>query len=337
MTVAAVVFGCAGPVLTDWERGFFAETDPLGFILFARNCLSPGQVRSLVASLRAAVGRADAPVLIDQEGGRVVRLKPPVWRAAPPAARFGALAQTDPERACEAARLNARLLALELRALDIDVDCLPLLDLRRPEGHSAIGDRAFSEDPELVAALGRAVCDGLLAAGVLPVIKHLPGQGRAALDSHTAPPRVSTPRAELEASDFRPFRRLADAPWGMTAHVVYEAVDPERPATTSPAVIAEVIRGHIGFEGLLLSDDLSMRALSGGLEARVHAALGAGCDVALHCNGEPEEMTQVARALRPLSAAAATRLMRGVKRLGETPDMEEFPALSQRLERLLAA
>ena len=337
MTAASVVFGCAGPVLTDWERGLFAEIDPLGFILFARNCVSPEQVRSLVASLRDAVGRAEAPVLIDQEGGRVARLKPPVWRAAPLAARFGDLARQDPERACEAARLNARLLALELRALDIDVDCLPLLDLRRPEGHPAIGDRAFSEDPALVAALGRAVCDGLLAAGVLPVIKHLPGQGRATLDSHAAPPRVATPRAELEASDFLPFRRLSDAPWGMTAHVVYEAVDPERPATTSPAVIAEVIRGHIGFEGLLLSDDLSMRALSGSLEARARAALDAGCDLALHCNGEPEEMTQVARALRPLSAAAEARLMRGVKLLGEAPDLDEFPALSQRLEMLLAA
>ena len=337
MTAAAVVFGCAGPALTDWERGFFAEADPLGFILFARNCVSPDQVRGLVESLRAAVGRAEAPVLIDQEGGRVARLKPPAWRAAPAAARFGALARQDPERAGEAARLNARLLALELRALGIDVDCLPLLDLRRPEGHAAIGDRAFGADPELVAALGRAVCDGLLAAGVLPVIKHLPGQGRATVDSHTALPRVAAPRAELEASDFLPFRRLADTPWGMTAHVVYEAVDPERPATTSPAVIAEIIRGHIGFQGLLLSDDLSMRALSGGLEARVGAAVDAGCDVALHCNGDPTEMAQVARALRPLSAASEARLKRSAKFLGEAPAPEEFSSLSERLEALLAA
>ena len=337
MTAAAVVFGCAGTELSDWEQGFFAETDPLGFILFARNCVSPGQVRRLVERLRGAVGRAEAPVLIDQEGGRVARLKPPAWRAAPPAARFGALALQDLGRACEAARLNARLLALELRTLGIDVNCLPLLDLRLLEGHASIGDRAFGDDPELVAALGRAVCEGLLAAGVLPVIKHLPGQGRATVDSHAALPRVATPRAELEASDFLPFKRLSDAPWGMTGHVVYEAIDPERPATTSPVVIAEVIRGQIGFEGLLLSDDLSMAALSGGLEARARAALDAGCDVALHCNGRSEEMKQVARALQPLSASAQTRFKRNAKTLGEDSEEEEFSVLSQRLEALLAA
>ncbi|MDJ0945228.1 MAG: beta-N-acetylhexosaminidase [Kiloniellales bacterium] len=336
MTAQAVIYGCEGPALTDWERGFFAAADPLGFVLFARNCVDPEQLRALVAALRATVGREDAPVLIDQEGGRVTRLKPPAWRAAPAAGVFDDLARRDLASACEAAEVNARLLALELRALGIDVDCLPLLDLRLPEGHGIIGDRALGSDPEQVIALGRAVCRGLSAAGVTPVIKHIPGHGRARVDSHEALPQVDAPLAVLRDSDFLPFKALAEAPWGMTAHIVYGAIDPERPATTSPKVIAEIIRGEIGFDGLLLSDDLSMKALSGGLGERARAALAAGCDVALHCNGERAEMEAVAAAVSPLSPAAEARLARGRAGLGTAPPIAEFAALSQRLERLLA-
>ncbi|MDJ0983278.1 MAG: beta-N-acetylhexosaminidase [Kiloniellales bacterium] len=336
MTAQAVIYGCEGPTLTDWERDFFTEADPLGFILFARNCVDPDQLRALVAALRAAVGRDEAPVLIDQEGGRVTRLKPPAWRAAPAAGVFDELAQSDLESACEAAEVNARLLALELRAIGIDVDCLPLLDLRLPEGHGIIGDRALGSDPEQVIALGRAVCEGLAAAGVISVIKHMPGHGRARVDSHEALPRVDAPLETLRDSDFRPFKALAAAPWGMTAHIVYTAIDPDRPATTSPKVISEIIRGEIGFDGLLLSDDLSMKALSGGLGERAGAALAAGCDVALHCNGEPAEMEAVAAAASPLTPAAEARLARGRAGLGPVPPAAEFAMLSQRLENLLA-
>ncbi|MCG8595500.1 MAG: beta-N-acetylhexosaminidase [Kiloniellales bacterium] len=336
MTARAVIYGCEGPGLTDWERGFFAEADPLGFILFARNCADPDQLRALVAELRATVGRDEAPVLIDQEGGRVTRLKPPAWRVAPAAGVFDDLARRDLKRACEAAEINARLLALELMALGIDVDCLPLLDLRLPEGHGIIGDRALGSDPDQVIALGRAVCKGLAAAGVTPVIKHIPGHGRARVDSHEALPRVDAPLEVLRSSDFRPFKALAEAPWGMTAHIIYDAIDPARPATTSPKVISEIIRGEIGFDGLLLSDDLSMKALSGGLGARARAALDAGCDVALHCNGHRAEMEAVAAAVSPLTPAAEARLARGRAGLGAAPLPTGFAALSQHLEDLLA-
>jgi len=336
MTVQAVIYGCEGPRLTEWERGFFAEADPLGFILFARNCVDPDQLRALVSALRATVGRDEAPVLIDQEGGRVTRLKPPAWRAAPAAGVFDELAQRNLETACEAAEVNARLLALELRALGIDVDCLPLLDLRLPEGHGIIGDRALGSDPEQVIALGRAVCKGLASAGVTPVIKHMPGHGRAHVDTHEALPQVDASLEVLRDSDFRPFKALAEAPWGMTAHIVFTAIDPERPATTSPKVISEIIRGEIGFDGLLLTDDLSMSALSGGLGERAGAALAAGCDVALHCNGERSEMEAVAAAVSPLTPAAEARLACGRAELGSAPPVAEFAALSQRLESLLA-
>jgi len=259
----AVVFGCAGERLTSEEKDFFARTAPLGFILFARNCRNRPQVRRLVEDLRASVGRTDAPVLIDQEGGRVARLSPPVWRAVPAAAVFGRLAAGDPEAAHQAAELNARLLAAELTDLGITVNCLPLLDVPVAGGHDIIGDRAFADTAEVVADLGAAVLSGLLAGGVLPVIKHLPGHGRAAVDSHEALPVVEAPRKLLEETDFTPFRALADAPLGMTAHVVYTALDPAQPATTSQTVIDQVIRGSIGFQGLLISDDLSMSALAG--------------------------------------------------------------------------
>jgi beta-N-acetylhexosaminidase len=303
----AVIFGCAAETLSAAERDFFTAADPLGFILFARNCHAPDQVRDLVMALRDSVGRRDAPVLIDQEGGRVQRLRPPHWRDAPAALRFGELYVVDPRSACAAARLNARLIAEDLRPLGIDVDCLPVLDLPIKGSHEVISDRAFGSDPARIAALGRAVCEGLMEGGVLPVIKHIPGHGRATVDSHLALPRVSSRRDELETSDFAPFRALKDMPMAMTAHVVYEALDDQAPATTSPFVIEQVIRGDIGFGGLLISDDISMQALSGGLGERTAAALAAGCDVVLHCNGEASEMEAVAEAASVMSPAAAQR------------------------------
>lgn len=337
MSLSAAIYGCAGPDLSDAERRFFRSADPFGFILFQRNVETPEQVNRLVAELRAAVGR-EAPVLVDQEGGRVARLKPPQWRAVPPAGRFGQLASRDREAAAEAIRLNARLLAAELRPLGIDVDCAPVLDLQFPGAHQGVvGDRSFGADPEIVAFLGRTMIDAFLGAGVMPVVKHAPGHGRAAVDSHRSLPRVATARAELEETDFRAFRLCADAPWAMTAHVVYAAIDDARPATISPVVIGEVIRGSIGFRGLLLSDDLSMQALSGTLGERARNALAAGCDVALHCNGKMEEMEAVAQAVGPLSGDAATRDAAARRRLCEAVHPVEMASLTARLDALLAA
>lgn len=304
---AAAIFGCAGLALTDEEKRFFAETDPLGFILFARNIESPEQIRALVAGLRDCVGR-EAPVLIDQEGGRVQRLKPPHWIKRPPMSVFGALAKRDLPLARHATRLNAQLIAAELKGLGIDVDCTPLLDVPVEGADNIIGDRAFGTDPALVADLGRAVMDGMLDAGVMPIVKHIPGHGRAMVDSHKALPVVGEDRVVLEKSDFAPFRALRDAPWAMTAHVIYSDYDDRRPATLSPTVISEVIRGFIGCEAVLLSDDLSMHALSGSFEERAAGSLEAGCDVVLHCNGDMDEMRGVAEGLRPLDDAARRRL-----------------------------
>ena len=333
MKHSAAILGCAGLSLKADEKQLFQEADPLGFILFARNVDHADQVRGLVAELRDCVQRVDAPILIDQEGGRVARLPSPPWRTAPPALRIGTLYETDPGAACEAARLNGRLLAHDLSGLGINVDCVPVLDLLFPETHGIIGDRSFGRDPETVAALGRATCEGLIAGGVLPVIKHIPGHGRATLDSHEALPVVDAPCEELEASDFRPFRALADMPMAMTAHVVYSAIDGRTPATTSPSVIAETIRGHIGFYGVLMSDDLSMKALSGDMSARTKAALDAGCDVALHCNGDFAEMTAVLGACGPLSEAAAERVTRAMSHLG---DAEPLGDAASRFAALLS-
>ncbi len=308
--IAAVILGCAGTTLSAEERTFFVKVNPLGFILFERNVAAPRQVKDLTASLREIIGRPDAPILIDQEGGRIQRLQPPHWRASPTAASFGRLFMHDRDGAIEAARANGRAIASELTALGIDVDCAPVLDLCLPGAHAVIGDRAFSGDPALVAALGRALAEGLGAGGVTPVAKHIPGHGRAKSDSHFDLPVVDADESELSRTDFAPFKALNDLPWAMTAHVVYSAIDRERPATTSSRVIREIIRGAMGFDGVLVSDDLSMKALSGELGDRVRAALGAGCDVALHCNGRMEEMAAVAAAAVPLSDAALARLDR---------------------------
>lgn len=329
----AVIFACSGPDLTGAERDFFAAADPLGFILFERNCKSAAQVRDLVASLRECVGRADAPVLIDQEGGRVARLKPPQWRAIPAMGRLGALAGRDLAAGREAAFAAARLIAADLAPLGIDVDCAPVLDVPAPGSHGIIGDRAFAADAKLVAELGGEFCRGLLAGGVLPVIKHVPGHGRATVDSHLDLPVVDLGRQTLEEVDFAPFRALREMPWAMTAHVVYRAYDAESPATTSPRVISEVIRGAIGFDGVLISDDLSMKALSGSLGARARDALRAGCDLALHCSGKLDEMEEIAETAAPLTAASQARLARAAE-MKRTP--ADAPELAAKFEALMA-
>lgn len=320
---SAVIFGCAGTVLSDAEKAFYERVNPQGFILFQRNCESPEQIKALVASMRATVGR-QAPVLIDQEGGRVQRLKPPHWTSRPAMARYGKLAATDLELACRAVGLHARLIAADLLALGIDVDCTPVLDVPIQGVTEAIGDRAFSGDPKLVTALGCAVRDAFLASGVMPVIKHLPGHGRALVDSHGTVPIVRATRDELAAVDLVPFKALADSPWGMTCHCIYSAVDPDRPATRSPKVIDELIRGAIGFDGVLVTDDLSMGALTGPYEDRSRASLAAGCDLALHCNGKMEEMLGVAQGLSPISDRTAERLARAEAR--RQPRPEPVPA-----------
>lgn len=289
----AAILGCSGQVLTDAERRFYADCDPLGFILFGRNVASPEQLKTLTAALRDSVGRADAPVLIDQEGGRVRRLRPPHWREAQSMRPFGDLYARDPEAGKRALALNTALLAQELLEIGIDVDCAPVLDVPAPNSHDIVGDRAFSADPETVSVLGRVVTETFLACGVMPVIKHTPGHGRSVADSHRALPVVSATLDELDATDFVPFRALADAPLAMTAHIIYAAIDPDLPATLSPTVIGDIIRRHIGFDGLLLSDDLSMHALSGPFDRRAAQSLEAGCDIVLHCNGDPEEMAAV--------------------------------------------
>jgi beta-N-acetylhexosaminidase len=319
--------------LIEAERTFFKASDPLGFILFGRNCIDPAQVARLVTDLRDAVGRTDAPILVDQEGGRVARLRPPHWPAYPPPQRIAALGG---EAAAAAAFSVARLIADDLAQLGISIDCFPVLDLWFAGSHGVIGDRAWSGDPEIVSRLSRAACDGLLEGQILPVIKHIPGHGRATVDSHQRLPRIAASRTELEQSDFLPFHALRDLPWAMTAHVVYEAVDPDLPATLSPRVIGEVIRGSIGFAGVLISDDLSMGALSGGVAARAEAALGAGCDLVLHCNGNMDEMIEVAKAIPSLSAAALRRLANAEARR-PSPVPFARAAAEARLHELLAA
>ena len=301
----AILFSASGETLTADERAFFRDANPLGFILFQRNCRDPEQVRALIGDFRDCVGRGDAPVLIDQEGGRVARLKPPEWPRYPAAARLATLHEAE-----EAVRLGARLIADDLAALGVTVDAMPVLDLPVPGADAVIGDRAYGGEPALVARLGRAACDGLLAGGVLPIVKHIPGHGRARIDSHTALPLIDEDVPTLEATDFAPFRALADMPWAMTAHVVFGVVD-ERPATLSPAVIDRVIRGSIGFDGVLVSDDIGMGALGGGFAERAAAALAAGCDLVLHCSGKLDEMRAAAEGAAPLTAAAAARLARG--------------------------
>ena len=333
MVGRAAIFGLEGPELSPRERAFFRDSAPWGFILFARNVEAPQQLRRLTADLRDAVGR-DAPILIDQEGGRVARMGPPHWRQWQPVMRLFAndFGGADEERALEAARLRYRIIAEELSAVGIDVDCVPLLDVPAPGAHEVIGDRALGRDAKAVARRGRAVCEGLRAGGLLPVVKHMPGHGRASVDSHLELPRVATSRAELDAVDFAAFRPLAHEALGMTAHVVYEAIDAENCATMSPDVI-RVIRSEIGFNGLLMTDDLSMDALRGGIADRVTGAIGSGCDVILHCNGKMAEMTQVAAHAPLLAGAAAERAARAEAERGAR-DETDIPAAEARYSEL---
>jgi beta-N-acetylhexosaminidase len=326
----AVIFGLGGTELSDAERSFFRDTNPVGFILFQRNCATPAQVRGLVAALRDSVGRADAPVLIDQEGGRVARLKPPHWPDYPAPATIAALGGI---KAHEAAWLAARLIGDDLAMLGITVDCAPVLDIPVTGADPIIGDRAWGSDARIVAERGRAFCDGLMAASVLPVIKHIPGHGRGNVDSHKNLPIVTTPLAELDSTDFAPFRALSGMPWAMTAHILYRAIDPELPATLSPRAI-DLIRTSIGFEGVLVSDDLSMQALGGSLQERAQGALAAGCDLVLHCNGDMTEMSGIAAAIGAPSAAARRRLAAGEARR-QAPGMFDRFAAERRLGALL--
>ena len=319
MTARAFIAGCSGPVLTAEEEAFFRAAAPWGFIVFKRNIETPAQLTALTAALRETVGR-DAPILIDQEGGRVQRMGPPHWPVYPPGRAYGRLAGNDPLYHREIARLGARLMAHDLRAVGINVDCVPVLDVPIAGAHDVIGDRAYGREPETVALLGRAAAEGLIAGGVLPVIKHIPGHGRAAADSHHDLPVVEASRAELERQDFVPFRHLADMPLAMTAHVVYTALDPEHPATTSANVMRDVIRGHIGYDGLVMSDDISMNALSGSLAERTRAAFAAGCDMVLHCNGRLDEMEAVASDTPELAGEAGRRAAAALARIAHEPE-----------------
>ena len=331
----AVIYGLAGPEISDDERQFFRDADPAGYILFKRNCSNREQLRMLTDDLRNLSARPDLPILIDQEGGRVARMQPPEWPSFPRAEAFADLYELAPSSAIEATQVNARAIALTLRSAGINVNCLPLLDVRQPGASDIIGDRALGADPIQVAALGRAVLDGMASAGVVGVIKHIPGHGRALVDSHKELPIVTASEEELE-SDLEPFERLRSAPMGMTAHVVYTAWDPDRPASLSPVVIGSIIRDRIGFDGLLMSDDLGMCALTGDFGARAAGVVEAGCDVALHCSGDMAEMQSIASAVPALSAEGEARLARAMaSTLNEEDDVDFAEAVAKR-DALLA-
>jgi beta-N-acetylhexosaminidase len=312
MTARAFITGVSGFSLTADERDFMRTARPWGFILFKRNIETPAQVTALVKELRESIGEADAPVLIDQEGGRVQRFGPPHWPVYPPGAVFGTLYDIDRKLGLTAARLSARLMAADLIGLGVTVDCLPLADVPVAGADAVIGARAYGTEPGKVAAIARAVTEGLEQGGVLPVLKHIPGHGRATADTHFKLPVVDTPKAELERTDFAAFQPLADLAMAMTAHVVFSALDPAQPATTSATIIEQVIRGSIGFQGLLMSDDVSMNALAGSIAERTRAIVSAGCDMVLHCNGNLDEMREVAREAPVLSGKALDRAKRAL-------------------------
>jgi len=316
------------------EREFIRSERPWGFILFRRNVETPAQVTKLLGDLRNTLGEPDAPVLIDQEGGQVQRLRPPHWPLYPAGAAFGDLYDIDPVLGLSAARLSARLIAADLTDLGVTVDCLPLADVPVPGADDVIGDRAYGAEPGKVAAIARAVADGLAQGGILPVLKHIPGHGRATADSHLKLPTVDTPRKELERTDFAAFRPLADLPMAMTAHVVFSALDPAHPATTSATIIEQVIRGVIGFQGLLMSDDLGMNALQGSFAERTRAAVSAGCDMILHCSGKLDEMREIAAEAPELSGKALDRARRALASRG-TPQPFDRPAARAELDALI--
>jgi beta-N-acetylhexosaminidase len=331
----AAIYGLEGFGLTDEERRFFIDAEPAGFILFRRNCENPEQLLRLTESLCDLIGRDDVPILIDQEGGRVARMRPPEWPAFPPAEKFSNLYRVAPSSAIEAVRSNARALGLMLRSCGINVNALPLLDVRQEGASDIIGDRSLGSEPMQVAALGRAVLDGMASAGVVGIIKHIPGHGRALVDSHKELPVVTASAEELE-TDLEPFERLASAPMGMTAHVVYTAWDAERPASLSPVVIREIIRERIGFDGWLMSDDLGMEALKGDFGSRAAGVVAAGCDVALHCSGRMDEMVAVASAVPPMTAEGHERLARAMAATRIELEPLDFAAEIAKRDQLLA-
>ncbi len=312
MEAKAFITGCAGPDLTDEERVFIGAVRPWGLILFQRNCRSPDQIRALTADFRSLVEDQDAPVLIDEEGGRVQRLKPPVWTSYPPSATYGQIYQTDRDAGRRAAELAARLIAGDLSPLGITVNCLPVLDVGRETTHDAIGDRAYGSDPDQVADLAGAAARGLQDGGVIPVVKHMPGHGAAIVDSHHDLPVIEDSCEQLECVDFKPFATLSHLPVAMTGHLVYSDLDSANPSTLSEIIVNDVIRRRIGFDGLLLTDDISMHALSGDIASRSRRALDAGCDIILHCNGDMEEMRQVASVADPLRGKAKARADRAL-------------------------
>jgi beta-N-acetylhexosaminidase len=333
--VQAAIYAPAGLELIDDERRFFRDADPAGFIVFKRNCETREQLRRLTDSLRDLTGRPDVPILIDQEGGRVARMKPPEWPAFPAAERFSQLYQLAPSSAIEAVRANARAIALMLREVGVNVDALPLLDVRQEGASDIIGDRALGSEPMQVAALGRAVLDGMASAGVVGIIKHIPGHGRALVDSHKELPVVTADAEELD-SDLEPFERLASAPMGMMAHVVYTAWDPERPASMSPVVISDIVRERIGFDGWLMSDDIGMEALAGDFRSRAAGVVAAGCDVALHCSGKMDEMIAVAEAVPEMSREGEERLARAMGSVSAERDGPSFAEAIASRDALLA-
>ena len=330
-----VIFGLSGEVLTADERAFFGDVRPAGYILFKRNVADRDQLRALTDQLRAIDGRADLPILIDQEGGRVSRMQPPVWPTFPPGQVFDALYEKAPVSAIEAARANAHAIALILSEVGVNVNCLPLLDVRQPHTHAVIGDRALGAEPMRVAALGRAILDGLRDGGVVGVVKHIPGHGRAMADSHLELPVVDADAAALDI-DIEPFARLNDAPMGMTAHVVYTAWDADRCATLSPVVIERIIRGRIGFDGLLMSDDIDMKALKGTPGDKARQSIAAGCDVVLDCWGRMDEMIAIAAALDDIAPDAKRRLDAAMATVSRPVAGAEFADLVAKRDALLA-
>lgn len=330
-----VIFGLSGLILTNNEKQLFRDVTPAGYIVFGRNVADRSQLRALTDSLRDLHGRDDVPILIDQEGGRVARMKAPEWPGFPAGAALDALYDLAPMTAIEAARSNAEAIALVLGEVGINVDCLPVLDVRVPETHSAIGDRALGSDPMRVASLGRAILDGLAAGGVLGVVKHMPGQGRAVVDTHHELPHVHASEAELD-QDLAPFRALNKAAMGMTGHVVYDVWDAHRPSTMSPLIIEDIIRGKIGFDGLLMSDDLDMNALSGDLPTRARDCVAAGCDIALNCWGRFEEMVAIAEKLPEITDAAKARLDRAMAGAAIKFDAKRLEHLLDKRDQLLA-
>jgi beta-N-acetylhexosaminidase len=336
----ACILGLEGTALSNWEKGFFREADPYGYILFARNVDAPDQLKRLTDELRDVNGRANLPILVDQEGGRVMRLKPPHWRNMPAAGVFGRLYEQHPDDAREAAYINARLLAADLIDVGISVVCAPVLDLYFPGMSDVVGDRAYGSEVTNVVALASAASAGFMDGGIVPVAKHIPGHGRASVDSHKDLPVVSASRSSLSVNDFEPFRQMKDMPAAMSAHILFTAIDDQRPGTVSPKVIDEIIRGDIGFENLLISDDLSMEALGGSLASRTHECLAAGCDIALHCNGKRTELEQVVSMSPKLDGLALDRALAVTNKIsslqGTVPPRPVLADWNARLAQLLA-